>query len=84
MAVVELSKEQIFDLVRQMPANEKREMLHLLAQNGSEVRARRQLVAEEQVRRLCAARGRDWDAMTPDEREVFINELVHEDRPCGS
>ncbi len=35
MAVLELTKEQVFDLVRQMPPEEKREMLLLLAQGGS-------------------------------------------------
>ena len=84
MAVLELSKEQIFDLVQQMTAKGKREMLHLLAQNSPAERSRRQFVAEEQLRQLCSARGRNWDAMTADERDVIIDDLVHEDRPCGS
>lgn len=33
MAVLELTKEQIFDLVRRMPAEQKRELLLLLAAN---------------------------------------------------
>jgi hypothetical protein len=84
MAVLELTKEQVFDLVRQMPAQEKREMLVLLGQSGPAERARRQEFAEEQLRRLCAGRSMNWDAMTPDERESFIDDLVHEDRPGAS
>jgi hypothetical protein len=84
MAVLELTKEQIFDLVRRMPAEQKREMLLLLAANAPAERAQRQQFAEEQLRRLCAARGLDWDALSADEREAFIDDLIHEDRTCDS
>ena len=36
--------------------------------------------AEAQVRQLCASRGLNWDTMTEEEREDFIDNLVHEDR----
>jgi hypothetical protein len=84
MAVLELTKEQIFDLVRQMPAEEKREMLLSLAANAPADRAKRQQFAEEQLRRLCAARGLDWAALSADQREAFIDDMIHEDRTCGS
>jgi hypothetical protein len=83
MAVLELTKEQVFDLVRQMPAKEKREILRVLAANAPAERAKRQDFAEEQLRQLCAARGLNWDALSPDEREAFIDDLIHEDRPCA-
>jgi hypothetical protein len=79
MAVLELTKEQIFDLVRQMPAEQKREMLLVLAANSPVERARRQQFAEEHLRPLCAARGLDWRALSADEREAFIDDLIHED-----
>src|SRR5258708_4575229 len=41
MAVLELTKEQIFELVRQMPTEQKREVLRLLAANGLAERAQR-------------------------------------------
>ena len=37
---------------------------------------------EAKVRKICAARGLDWDAMSEEERIDFINDLVHEDREC--
>jgi hypothetical protein len=83
MAVLELTKEQILDLVRQMPAEQRREVLFLLAANAPGERAKRQQFAEEQLRRACAARGLDWDALSADEREAFIDDLIHEDRPCA-
>ena len=84
MAVVELTNEQIFDLVRQMAPAQKREMLLWLAKNGPQQRAQRQEFAEAQLRHLCAQRGRDWDAMSEDEREAFMDDLIHEDRKCAS
>jgi hypothetical protein len=84
MAVLELTKEQIFDLVRQMPAEQKREMLLSLAANAPAERAKRQQFAEEQLRRLCTARGLDWAALSADQREAFIDDLIHEDRTCAS
>jgi len=83
MAVLELTKEQIFDLVLQLPTAQKREMLRMLAANGSADRVKRQDFAEAQLRRLCAARGLNWDALSPDEREELIDDLIHEDRPCA-
>lgn len=83
MAVLELTKEQVLDLVRQMPAKEKREVLHLLAQSTPTERSQRQQFAEEQLRRLSASRGLDWNSMTADQREAFVDDLVHEDRPCA-
>ena len=50
MAVLELTNEQVFDLVRQMPAEQKREMLRLLAANAPAEREKRQQFAEEQLR----------------------------------
>jgi hypothetical protein len=84
MVVLELTKDQVFDLVRQMPAEQKREMLLLLAKNAPAEQAKRQQFAEEQLRRLCVARGLDWGALSADEREAFIDDLIHEDRTCAS
>ena len=38
--------------------------------------------AETQLRKLCAARGLDWDAMNEPDRERFVDDLIHEDREC--
>ena len=33
---------------------------------------------QAQLRRACAARGLDWDRMSEDERESFVDTLLHE------
>ncbi len=39
--------------------------------------------AEGQLRRVSGERGLEWDKMSEDQRQDFIDDLLHEDRPCG-
>jgi hypothetical protein len=83
MPTLNLTDEQVIELVRQLPAEKQVALLQsLLAQR----RAWREKLAhqmEERLRVLAAERGRNWDAMIDPEREDFIDDLVHEDRPCS-
>jgi hypothetical protein len=38
---------------------------------------------EQQMRRLCAERGLNWDTMTEEERESLVDDLIHEYRACA-
>jgi hypothetical protein len=80
MPTVELTIEQVLTIVQQLSPDQKRSVLMTLAEAGHARREERLDYAEAQLRRLCAERGRDWDSMTEDEREAFIDDLVHEDR----
>lgn len=82
MPMLELTDAQVLELVKQLPPDRQRAALLALAA-GAEQRAERRALAETQLRRLCGERGRDWDKMTADEREEFIDDLMHEDRRCG-
>ena len=78
MATVELTTDQIVDLVLQLPPERKREVLLALADQSQTGRNQRLRFAEEQLRRLCATRGLDWESMTEDARETFTDDLIHE------
>ncbi|HXG09344.1 MAG TPA: hypothetical protein VNK04_06100 [Gemmataceae bacterium] len=39
--------------------------------------------AEAQLRRIAAERGLDWDKMSEEDREAFVDDLVHENRRCA-
>ena len=80
---LELTTEQIIDLVQQMPPEEKLTVLKALAKETPAEREERMKYAESKVRELCVQRGLDWDAMTEDERLYFIDDIVHEDRECN-
>ena len=84
MPMLELTDQQVVDLVNQLPTNRKRTALVALASEATTRQDERMQLAEAQLRRLVAERGRNWEQLSEDEREVFIDELVHEDRPCGS
>ena len=83
MPTVELTIEQVLALVQQLPPEQKRSVLLMLAEDARARREERLDYAEAQLRRLCAERGRDWGTMSEDEREAFIDDLVHEDRRCA-
>ena len=76
---LELTTEQIIDLVQQMPPEERFLVVRALTKETPAEREERMKYAESKVRELCAQRGLDWDAMTEDERLYFIDDLVHEE-----
>ena len=80
---IELTTEQVIDLVQQMPPKEKFLVVRALTKETPAEREERMTYAESKVRKVCAERGLDWDAMSEDERLYFINDLVHEDRECN-
>lgn len=81
-ATIQLTTEQVIDFIQQMPLKEKRAALIALAEKANVNEEERMKYAESQVRQLCASRGLNWDTMTEEEREDFIDDLVHEDREC--
>jgi hypothetical protein len=78
MSVLELSDEQVISLMRQLPPERKRTALLALAQDAQTRREERLRLGGEQLRRACAERGKDWDLLSEDERETFVNDLLHE------
>jgi hypothetical protein len=82
VASVELTNEQVVELVRQLPAETKREVLLALAGDAQSGRRERMALAAEQLRQRALERGLDWNAMSEQQREELVDDLVHEDRPC--
>lgn len=78
-----LSDQQVIELVKQLPPESKRVVLLELAKESENEHEYRMEYAENQLRNLCTERGLNWDTMSEDERESFIDDLVHEDRQCA-
>ncbi|MCA2811157.1 MULTISPECIES: hypothetical protein [unclassified Microcystis] len=73
-----LSNEQVIDLFKQLPEAQQKEVYKILILGQW-----RQLEpvfneGAERARIVAKERGYDWDTMTEDEREEFIDEIVHE------
>jgi len=77
---VKLTVKEIIDFLQQIPPREKIALLTTLAEQAHAEHAEQIEFGEGQVRKICAARGLDWDAMTEEERIDFIDDLVHEGR----
>ena len=83
MPILNLSEAQVVELVKQLPPHQQRGALLALAEAAAAPREERMRYAEEQLRRVAADRGLDWTNMTDEERERFVDDVVHEDRQCG-
>ena len=77
MSLLELNDEQVISIVRQLPAARKRAALLALAQDAQARRDERMQFGEAQLRRIAAERGLAWDLMSEDQREVFVDDLLH-------
>lgn len=79
MPIVTLSNEQVVELVKQLPIEQQVEVfrLLLLQQWGRWESLSR--YGSNKARLVAQERGYDWDAMTEEEREAFIDNVVHED-----
>jgi hypothetical protein len=78
MPVLTLTNEQAIELVKQLPVEQQAEIFRfLLIQQWGEW----QLLSEygsDKVQLAARARGYHWEEMTEDEREAFIDAVVHE------
>jgi TRAP-type C4-dicarboxylate transport system substrate-binding protein len=79
MPTITLTDKQIVDLIQQLPPEQKRTVLLTLASDAQTRRAAHGRYAEDQLRQRAAERGFDWDELTEDEREAFVDELLHEE-----
>jgi hypothetical protein len=70
------------ELVKQLPPDQQEALFGmLLAQQWGTWEAL-SAYAQDKARQAAAARGRDWEGMTEEEREAFVDDVVHEDRKC--
>jgi hypothetical protein len=80
MPTLQLTDEQVIELVRQLPVDRQRALIDVLLLEQWPEWADLSDKAQEGARLAAAERGRDWDAMSEEERETFVDEVVHEDR----
>ena len=77
-----LTTKQIIDMIKHLTPEQKRIVLLELVKATETQRQERLDYGESQLRRLCNERGINWNTLSDEEREDFINDLIHEDRPC--
>ena len=82
MPSVELSDQQVVDLIKKLPPRRMVQALISLARGVSATAIDRMERAEDQLRRIASERQLDWDTLSDSERESLVDDLLHEDRPC--
>jgi hypothetical protein len=71
-------EQKLRDWIDQL-SDEHKQLLLVLLTEDDQLRSNARLdFAVAQVRRLCAERGGDWDALNETEREIFLDTLVRE------
>lgn len=83
MPKVELTNDQVMELVKQLPADQQEVLFKMLLVRQWGTWEELSRCAQDKARQAASARGRDWDAMTENEREAFVDDVVHEDRKCA-
>ena len=83
MPILELSDAQVVDLVKQLPPERQRAALLAMAAGAAQRRDDRMQYAEAQFRHLSADAALSGTTCRRTKREDFIDDLIHEDRPCG-
>jgi len=78
MVTLTLSDQQIVDLVKQLPPTSKRAVLDVLIAERELWWDMTLVQGEQKLRKLTKERGLDWDKMSEDEREGFVDDLLHE------
>ncbi len=79
VVTLNLTDDQVIGLLKQLPVERQRAIVSVIIKDWLDW-GELSRYGEERARATAAKRGRNWNTMTSDEREAFIDELVHEDR----
>jgi hypothetical protein len=83
MPTLNINEEQVLSLIDQLSSDQQTQILQKLfpkKQTNWESFARK---GQIEIRKIAQEKNRDWETMTEDEQEDFINDLIHEDRLCA-
>ena len=83
MPTLELTDDGVVKLVDQLPLYQQESLFKFLLMKRWRAWVDLSHYGVERAQIAAAQRGRNWDAMEENEREVFIDDLIHEDRQCN-
>ncbi|HKY53727.1 MAG TPA: hypothetical protein VJM08_05435 [Anaerolineales bacterium] len=78
MVTLTLSDKQVVELVKQLPPDSKQAVLNILISERALWWDLTVAQGEEKLRKLAAQQGLDWDGLSENEREDFVDKLLHE------
>jgi len=80
MVTLSLSDDQVIELVKQISYEKQKILLQFLLEQQQQRWQELSLEGQSGVRVAATERGKNWDKMSEEEQEDFIDDLVHEDR----
>ena len=83
MPTLNINEEQVLSLIDQLSSDQQTQLLQKLFQKQQ---TKWRFFAEKgqiEIRKIAQEKNRNWETMTEDEQEDFINDLIHEDRLCA-
>lgn len=78
MLSVTLTPNQVVDLIKQLPPQQKRIVLLALAEDTQTRHDERMTFAENRLRQRAAEHSLRWDDMNENDCEAFVDDLLHE------
>ena len=78
MPTLNLTNEQVIDLIKQLPIQQQGEILKLLLLQEWEERESLSRYGHDKMQTIAQQRGYNWDKMTEEDKERLIDEIVHE------
>ena len=78
MVTLTLSDEQVVELVKQLKPEAKQAVLEVLIDERELWWDMTLAQGEERLRQLASKRGLEWNKMSEDAREAFVDKLLHE------
>jgi len=78
MPILTLSNDQVVELVKQLPQEQKIEIFKFLLVSQWQQWQALSSYGADKIRLAAKERGYDWEKLTEEERESFIDIVVHE------
>lgn len=76
MPKLELSEEQVLELLLQLSPEGKRKALEILKQNAEWEQVAQKV--RERWEEICAERGIDWERLSDEGKEALVDEWLHQ------
>ena len=81
MLTLTQQEHEIVKQFKRLPPERQRRVMLAMFNTDPARWGKYQAQGEQQLRKLAADRGLDWAKLNDEQRQDFVNELLHEERP---
>jgi TRAP-type C4-dicarboxylate transport system substrate-binding protein len=81
MVALTQQEQEVVDQFNRLPPERQRRVMLAMFSTDANRWKKYQDQGEQQLRRLATERGLDWEKLDDEQRQDFVDEILHEDRP---